>query len=72
MTPHNVNPVQWQQNVGLARQACARIFRDGGSPADALSAFGLDAASAPSDWSVIVDRVAARFSAAAAAPRKAA
>jgi hypothetical protein len=72
MTPHNLNPVLWQQNVGLARQACARIFRDGGQPADALAAFGLDAREAPGDWSVIVDRVAASLAAAITAPRKAA
>lgn len=43
MAPHYVNPSQWQQNVGFARDACAQIFRDGGSPADAMKAFGLDA-----------------------------
>jgi hypothetical protein len=70
-TPQFSNPAQWQQNVGLARTACARIFRDGGTPADALRVFGLDPAHAPKDWAVIVDRVAAALSAPAAA-RKAA
>ena len=41
MSPSYINPVQWQQSVGYARQACARIFRDGGNPADAVRAFGL-------------------------------
>jgi hypothetical protein len=61
--PAHSNPVQWQQNVGLARTACARIFRDGGKPADALRVFGLSAADAPADWSVIVDRIAGALSA---------
>jgi hypothetical protein len=56
---HNrhINSVQWEQAVGYARQACARIFRDGGSPRAALSAFGLGAADA-ADWSTAVDRIA--------------
>jgi hypothetical protein len=57
MFPPHVNPVQWQQSTGYARQACARIFRDGGSPADALQAFGLCETSAV-DWSIAVDRIA--------------
>jgi hypothetical protein len=62
MAPQFSNPMQWQQNVGLARAACARIFRDGGAPADALQAFHLDAADAPQDWAVAVDRIAAALS----------
>jgi hypothetical protein len=52
----HINSVQWEQAVGYARQACARIFRDGGSPRAALTAFGLSA-EAP-DWSTAVDRIA--------------
>ena len=67
MNPHFSNatqyPAQWQQNLGLARQACARIFRDGGTPAEALRVFGLPAADAPRDWSVVVDRIAASLGA---------
>jgi hypothetical protein len=58
MSPRYINPVQWQQAMGYARQACARIFRDGGSPAEALSAFGLAAVHTSADWSVAVDRIA--------------
>jgi hypothetical protein len=57
MSPHHVNSVQWQQAIGYARQVCARIFRDGGNPAEACRAFGL-AADAAADWSVAVDRIA--------------
>jgi hypothetical protein len=64
MTPHNVNPVQWQQNVGLARQACARIFRDGGTPIDALTAFQIASGDVTLSWSAVVDRIAASLSAA--------
>ena len=56
---HNrhINSVQWEQAIGYARQACARIFRDGGSPRAALGAFGLGVAEA-ADWSAAVDRIA--------------
>jgi hypothetical protein len=56
MFPRHLNPVQWTQATGYARQVCARIFRDGGSAADALNAFGLPASDA--DWSTAVDRIA--------------
>jgi hypothetical protein len=49
--------VQWEQAVGYARAACARVFRDGGSPATALEAFGLQL-DAGADWSTAVDRIA--------------
>jgi len=65
-TPHNVNPVEWQQNIGYARLACARIFRDGGKPADALEAFGIatrDAAVTAADWGQVVERIALSLSA---------
>ena len=57
MSPHHINSMQWQQAIGYARQACARIFRDGGSPAEACRAFGLTVEPA-ADWGVAVDRIA--------------
>jgi hypothetical protein len=57
MFPRHINSVQWQQAMGYARQACARIFRDGGSAADACRAFGLTAEPA-ADWAIAVDRIA--------------
>lgn len=72
MTPHHVNPAQWQQNVGFARDACAQIFRDGGKPADAMTAFGLDAEETELlDWSIVVDRVAQSLAAVPAMKRAA-
>lgn len=56
-SPRHINPIAWNQSVGMARQACARIFRDGGSPSDALAAFGIAGAKA-SDWSQAVDLIA--------------
>ncbi len=57
--PIACDPAQWHQAVGVARQACARIFRDGGKPADAVLAFGLDdAAASVADWSRAVALIA--------------
>jgi hypothetical protein len=52
----HINSVQWEQAMGYAREACAGIFRDGGSPRSALAAFGLGTDGA--DWSTAVDRIA--------------
>jgi hypothetical protein len=58
MFPRHINPVQWQQALEHARQVCARIFRDGGRPTDAVLAFGLAAPEPGVDWSSVVDRIA--------------
>jgi hypothetical protein len=58
MSPRHINPVQWQQSIGYARQACARLFRDGSTPVDAMAAFGLTGAEPTSDWSIAVERIA--------------
>ena len=50
------DPAQWHQSIGLARQVCARIFRDGGRPEDAVHAFGLEADI--QDWSKAVALIA--------------
>lgn len=62
MTRQHINPQQWQNNVAIARAACARIFRDGGRPSDALAAFDLEAGE-QSDWSRTVDLIASSLSA---------
>ncbi len=56
MSPHHINPVQYSQAIGYARSACARIFRDGGSPDDALNAFRVETGTR--DWAVAVERIA--------------
>lgn len=60
MSHDHINPLQWHQAVGLARQSCARIFRDGGTPADALRAFGIVKTSGgrSADWSKVVELIA--------------
>lgn len=59
MTPDHINPIEWHQSLGIARQACARVFRDGGTAADALAAFGIRAERAPGvDWSRAVELIA--------------
>jgi hypothetical protein len=57
MSPRHISPVQWEQAIGYARAACARIFRDGGTPAAALTAFGLDGGGG-AGWNAAVDRIA--------------
>jgi hypothetical protein len=59
MTPEQMNPMQWHQAQGVARQSCARFFRDGGTPADALRAFGITTEiEVNADWSRAVDAIA--------------
>jgi hypothetical protein len=53
----HISTVQWEQAIGYAREACARIFRDGGTPRAALTAFGINGTD-PGDWSTAVDRIA--------------
>ena len=64
MKPQHINPIEWQQAVGLARQNCARIFRDGGTPDDALKTFGMSTHASndnESDWSATVTTIAHGF-----------
>ncbi len=59
MIPEHINPLQWHQAMGFARQSCARVFRDGGTPAEALEAFGIAAkADGKLDWDKTVEKVA--------------
>jgi hypothetical protein len=51
------DPSEWHQAVGVARNVCARIFRDGGNPADAVRTFGLEPGTV-TDWAAAVERVA--------------
>jgi len=55
--PDHVNPIQWHQAVAVSRQECARVFRDGGEPSDALRVFGLSADDDVS-WEKAVDQIA--------------
>ena len=44
MTEHrHLPPRAWHEALGAAREACARLWAEGRSPADALRAHGLEA-----------------------------
>jgi hypothetical protein len=59
MIPEHINPMQWNQAMGIARQSCARFFRDGGTAKDAMRAFGADATAADTaDWGKAVEAIA--------------
>lgn len=62
MIPEHVNPMEWHQAVGIARQSCARFFRDGGTARDAMRAFGAEPATADTahaaDWGKAVEAIA--------------
>lgn len=60
-TPAHVNPILWQQSLGLARQISARVFRDGGRASDALVAVGLTA-DPSATWDKAVEMIAAELS----------
>lgn len=55
--PSHLNPMQWHQALAVSRQTCARVFRDGGTPSEALASFGLTAAQAV-NWDKAVDMIA--------------
>lgn len=59
MTEVRINPQQKAHATDLARQACARVFRDGGAPIDALEAFGIATDAAVADWREAVELIAA-------------
>ncbi len=59
--PTYIDPAAWQQSLGLSRQICARIFRDGGTPGQALEAVGL-AARKDVTWDKAVELVAEAMS----------
>lgn len=56
--PAHINPSQWAQAIGYARQAGARVFRDGGSAVDAVRAFGVKADLQPNDWARAIALIA--------------
>jgi hypothetical protein len=57
LEPRHVHPVRWHQSVEVARETCARFFRDGRAPTDAVRAHGI-ASSALTDWAGAVNALA--------------
>ncbi|MGI9408248.1 MAG: hypothetical protein ACR2O4_17860 [Hyphomicrobiaceae bacterium] len=56
--PTHINAAQWDHAVGYARQSCARIFRHGGTPSDAMSSFGLAGRKQSVNWGSAVESIA--------------
>ncbi len=60
--PAHLNPIQWHQALSVSRQTCARVFRDGGTPEEAIAAFGLAAQRDEKlSWEKAVDLIAAEI-----------
>jgi hypothetical protein len=59
--PAYVNPIQWHQAVAMSREICARVFRDGGSPTDAVIAFRPVEADDALSWERAVDLIASEI-----------
>jgi hypothetical protein len=58
--PNHLNPIQWHQALAVSRQTCARVFRDGGTPVEALASFGLTSGG-DINWDKAVDMIAEEF-----------
>lgn len=56
--PAATSQLEWDHATGVARQVCARVFRDGGAPADALETFGLAHVDVHGNWRAAVDSIA--------------
>jgi len=57
--PANINHVEWELALSLGRSICADFFKKGGTPADALTAYG----TAPrrgelANWKVAIETIA--------------
>ncbi len=51
ITQNQINPAQWTEAVGRAHNYCEAIDRRGGTPVDAVRAYGLFKLERdPSDW----------------------
>jgi hypothetical protein len=57
LEPRHVRPQQWRQAIDVSRETCARFFRDGRSPADAVRAYGM-APSEAAGWTGAVHAIA--------------
>lgn len=58
MTMHTLKSAEWDHATGVARQICARVFRDGGAPADALDTFGLAHDEVQGNWRDAIELIA--------------
>lgn len=56
--PFNLNPVEWELALSMARSICADIFKKGGTPADALTAYGMRRSYSHPNWQNAIDAIA--------------
>lgn len=56
-SPAHSNSMQWHHAQSIARQTCARVFRDGGQPSDALQEFDLKSSDIGLGWSRAVELI---------------
>lgn len=59
--PYHVNPIQWHQALAVSRQMCADVFRDGGTPTDAISSVCDNDIDDEVTWQRAVDLIAAEI-----------
>jgi hypothetical protein len=57
LEPRHVHPLRWRQAIDVARETCARFFRDGRSLADTMRAYGF-APSRAADWAQAINLIA--------------
>ena len=60
-SPVNINAIEWAQANDRARHICARVFRDGGAPIDALTFHGVRSDCDAHDWGKAVELLAEAF-----------
>lgn len=55
--PTNINPVEWELALSMARTICARYFASGGTARDALTAYGL-MDDEYANWQIAIESIA--------------
>lgn len=56
--PENINPQEWEQALTQARSICMRLFKKGGTPLDALKAYGIHHICSHPNWGVAIETIA--------------
>lgn len=55
--PLNVNPVEWELSLAMARSICADFFKKGGRAVDALNAYGMSL-DETANWQTAIECIA--------------
>lgn len=56
--PDYVNPIEWELALSMARSICADVFREGGTPKDALRTYGVRQTLTHPNWQTAIDIIA--------------